>query len=99
MGRAERSFGDGAWQAVLPYEASRMRVVSVFNGEVWIGGENSRLYHSCDNGSTWKLVALPDKNGRAHSIAHVHFLTAQSGTVESEDGTVWTTSDGGATWR
>ncbi len=98
-GRPERSFDDGAWQAVLPNEPSKMRVVSVFDGEVWIGGDNSRLYHSIDNGTTWTLVALPEKDGPEHSIAHIRFQTAQSGTVESEDGTVWTTSDGGSTWK
>jgi photosystem II stability/assembly factor-like uncharacterized protein len=98
-GQPERSFGDGAWQAVLPQEQSKMRVVSVFNGEVWIGGDHSRLYHSTDNGATWNLVVLPDKDGREHSIAHIHFLTAQSGTVESDDGTVWTTSNGGSAWK
>ncbi len=98
-GQPERSFGDGAWAAVLPHEPSRMRVVSVFDSEVWIGGDSSRLYHSTDNGATWNLVVLPDKNGREHSIAHIHFQTAQFGTVESDDGTVWTTSDGGSTWK
>ena len=99
LGQPERSFGDGDWQAVLPHEPSRMRVVSVFDSEVWIGGDHSRLYHSSDNGSTWNPVALPDKDGREHSIAHIHFQTAQSCTVESDDGTVWTTSDGGSSWK
>ena len=95
----ERSYGDGAWQAVLPHEQSKMRVVSVFGDEVWIGGDSSRLYHSADNGTTWNLVVLPDKNGRVHSIAHIHFQTAQSGTVVADDGTVWITSNGGNTWK
>jgi len=99
MGQVERSFGDDVWQGVLPQEQSKMRVVSVFAGDVWIGGEHSRLYHSADNGTTWKLIALPSKDVRDHSIAHIHFQTAQSGTVESDDGTVWTTSDGGTTWN
>jgi photosystem II stability/assembly factor-like uncharacterized protein len=99
LGQPERSFGDGTWQAVLPHEQSKMRVVSVFDGEVWIGGDSSRLYHSTDNGATWNLIALPGKDGREHSIAHIHFQTAQSGTVGSDDGTVWTTSDGGSTWK
>lgn len=97
--QAERSFGDGAWQSVLPEEQSRMRVISVLSGEVWIGGENARLYRSSDNGATWKLIALPSKDGRVHSIAHIHFQTSQLGTVEAEDGTLWTTSDGGCTWK
>lgn len=99
IGQPERSIGDGAWQSVLPQEKSRMRVVSIFGFEVWIGGENSRLYHSTDNGATWKLVALSSKDGRTHVIAHIHFQTAQCGTVEAEDGIVWTTSNGGATWN
>ena len=99
LGQAERSFGEGAWQAVLPREPSKMRVVSVFNGEVWIGGDNSRLYHSTDNGATWILVTLPDKDGREHSVAHIHFQNAQSGSVEAKDGTIWTTSNGGNTWK
>jgi photosystem II stability/assembly factor-like uncharacterized protein len=99
MGQPERSFGDGEWQPVLLNEKSKMRVVSVFYGEVWIGGEDSRLYRSTDNGATWNQVALPDKDGRKHTITHIHFQTAQSGTVESEDGIVWITLDGGSTWN
>jgi hypothetical protein len=99
QGRAERSYGDGAWQTVLPHEQARMRVVSVFDTEVWIGGDHSRLYHSSDNGATWNLIALPDKDSREHSIAHIHFQTAQSGTVKAEDGTVWTTLNGGSMWK
>jgi len=99
LGQAERSFGDGAWQAVLPREQSKMRIISVFDGEVWIGGDNSRLYHSTDYGATWNLVTLPDKDGREHSVAHIHFQTTQSGTVEADDGTVWTTLNGGSTWK
>jgi hypothetical protein len=98
-GHPERSFGDGAWQAVLPHETVKMRVVSVLNSEVWIGGDRSRLYHSTDSGTTWNLIALPAIDGKEHSIAHIRFQTAQSGTVESDDGTVWTTNDGGKTWK
>ncbi|MGD0629737.1 MAG: zf-HC2 domain-containing protein [Terracidiphilus sp.] len=98
-GQAERSLGNGAWEAVLPSEKARMRVVSVFNGDVWIGGEDTRLYHSADNGSTWSLVVLPRKDGSEHSIAHIRFQTAQAGTVEAADGITWTTTDGGVSWN
>lgn len=98
-GQPERSSSDGAWQPVLPHEQSKMRIVAVFGSEVWIGGENTRLYHSTDNGATWKLVALPSKDDHTHTITHIHFQTAQSGTVEAEDGIIWTTLNGGATWN
>lgn len=99
MGQAERAYGAGAWQPVLPLEQSKMRVISVIDRVVWIGGENSRLYRSTDNGASWMQVSLPEKDGRERSIAHIHFQTEQAGTVESDDGTVWTTSDGGSTWK
>jgi photosystem II stability/assembly factor-like uncharacterized protein len=98
-GQAERSFGNEVWEVVLPNESSRMRVVSVFNADVWIGGENTRLYHSADNGFTWNLVALPEKDGQEHIIAHIRFQTPQIGTVEAADGTFWTTVDGGVSWN
>lgn len=98
-GQVERSFGGGVWQPMLPEEKSKMRVVSVFDGDVWIGGDDSRLYHSSDNGTTWNAIALPDKDGGGHSIAHIRFETPEAGTVSAEDGTSWTTTDGGKTWN
>jgi hypothetical protein len=98
-GQPERSFADAAWQPVLPDEKSKMRVISVFNADVWIGGDNARLYHSTDNGVTWKQVTLPQKNGGAQAITHIRFQTAQSGKVEAADGTNWTTADSGITWN
>jgi hypothetical protein len=97
-GQVERSFGNEAWEAVLPNESSKMRVISVFNGNVWIGGENTRLYHSVDSGFTWSLVSLPQKDGREH-IAHIRFQSSQAGTVEAADGAFWTTADGGVSWN
>ena len=99
LGHAERSFGDGAWHPVLPNEGAKMRVVSVFNEDVWVGGENSRLYHSTDKGNTFSMVALPMKNGGEHAIVHIHFQTRETGTVEAADGTSWATTDGGASWQ
>jgi photosystem II stability/assembly factor-like uncharacterized protein len=99
MGQAERAFGDGAWQSVLAGETAHMHVVSVFNDNVWIGGESTRLYHSADNGNTWNVVALPEKKGNDHVFIHVRFKTAKAGTVDAADGTEWTTADGGVTWN
>jgi Putative zinc-finger len=98
-GLAERSTGDGAWQAVLQNEKSKMRVVAVFGNDVWVGGEGLKLYHSSDNGTTWSLVFLPGKGSDGHAIMHVVFQTPQAGSVEADDGTSWTTVDGGKTWN
>jgi hypothetical protein len=98
-GQAVRSFGNGAWQPVLPNESAKMLVVSVFDLQVWVGGENSRLYRSEDNGNTWILAPLPMKNGLEHEIVHIRFQTQASGVVEASDGTSWTTTDGGVSWQ
>jgi len=98
-GQAERSLGNGAWQPVLPNESAKMQVVSVFEEDVWVGGENSRLYHSLDSGNTFSMVMLPMKNGGDHAIVHIHFQTRETGAVEAADGTSWTTTDGGVSWQ
>ena len=98
-GRVECAYGDGPWREALVQEHTKMRVVYVAGGEVWAGGEGTRLYRSADNGTTWTRVELPEKRGAEHTIVHLRFESARRGTVEAEDGTAWSTSDGGRTWR
>jgi len=98
-GAAERAIGAGAWQKVLPDESAKMRVVLVLNADVWVGGENTHLYLSVDNGNTWNAITLPAKGGSDHAIVHISFKTQQTGTVEADDGTSWSTTDGGASWK
>jgi hypothetical protein len=98
-GAVERTLGEGVWQKVLTDEKTKMRVVSVSNSEVWVGGDNARLYHSADGGDTWSAVMLPVKNGRDHAIAHISFQTRQAGVVQADDGTSWSTADGGVSWK
>jgi photosystem II stability/assembly factor-like uncharacterized protein len=98
-GEPERAFGDGAWQPVLPNGSAKMQTLAVFGGEVWVGGENSQVFRSLDNGTSWRVVALPEKDGTEHTIAHIRFNTALKITIEASDGTTWTTADGGATWK
>ncbi|HEV2322292.1 MAG TPA: YCF48-related protein [Gammaproteobacteria bacterium] len=98
-GHLERAFGGGPWQPVLTNESTHMRVVSVVGAEVWAGGENKALYRSHDEGATWERVALPSKNGAGHTITQIRFANLSSGVVVAEDGTAWTTTDGGSTWN
>jgi len=98
-GQAERSLGSGMWQPVMPDERARVRVISVFGSNVWLGGESPRLYHSKDDGTTWQLVQLPNKGIGAHAITHIRFQSEQAGTAEADDGTQWSTVDGGQTWK
>ncbi len=98
-GHVERALGDGSWQRTLKSEDAKMHMVSVVGQTVWAGGENDILYRSQDDGQSWQRVALPQKNGAPHMIAHIRFESARAGTVEAADGTTWTTDDGGSTWN
>jgi Putative zinc-finger len=98
-GRAERSSGDGTWQAVLPEDHTRMTVISVSGDDVWLGGEKLRLFHSSDNGATWQFQQLPSRNGIASPMTHIRFQDVQKGVVEAADGARWSTLDGGRTWK
>ena len=98
-GQLERSFGDRAWKAVPMPDTSKLHVVSLFGSEVWAGGENLRLEHSSDNGTTWESIKLPAKDGYNHAVTHIRFQAPQEGTIDSDDGTSWKTTDGGRTWK
>ena len=98
-GRVERQIGAGPWEPMLALEPAKMRVVTVYGRTVWAGGDSPRLYRSTDNGATWSSVALPNKGTAPHSIAHILFTSPAAGMVEAEDGTQWTTTDGGTTWQ
>lgn len=98
-GQVERALGGEAWQTVTALNDAEIHAISVVGGEVWAGGAGMGLYRSRDNGATWARVTLPAKNGATHTIVHVRFQSAADGTAEAEDGTAWTTTDGGASWK
>ena len=98
-GQIERSVETGIWTPAAIAAEVRFRVLSILGADVWAGGDRLRLFHSADNGLTWAEVQLPANGDRTHAIAHIRLDSAQALHVESDDGTVWTTADGGATWK
>ncbi|HKR28013.1 MAG TPA: zf-HC2 domain-containing protein [Acidobacteriaceae bacterium] len=96
-GEVERAVADGPWQTVLA--TPKIRVISVAGSDVWAGGDDLRLMDSTDNGSTWTPVTLPTKTAPTHAIVHIRAQSPASLTVEADDGTVWSSADGGATWH
>jgi hypothetical protein len=99
QGQPERAFGQGAWHPVLPNDSARMEVLAVYGGEVWVGGEKTQVFHSFDDGVSWRVVPLPEKLGSTHTIAHIRFESAQEITIEAADGATWTSTDGGESWK
>jgi hypothetical protein len=98
-GAIERAVGDGAWEPVEAGGSSGFRVLTVAGTDLWAGGDERTLIHSTDGGATWAQVALPDKGPRNASIARIRVAPAQALLVEANDGTSWTTRDGGRSWQ
>jgi Photosynthesis system II assembly factor YCF48 len=95
-GQVQRSFDSGkTWQIVPVAGGIQFRGISSIGDDVWVGGAAGTLYHSADSGRSW-TKAQPGFTG---DIAHIEFFDAQSGLVSTADGEVWSTSDGGQTWR
>jgi photosystem II stability/assembly factor-like uncharacterized protein len=76
------------------------RAVAAAGLEVWVGGSGSMLYHSLDGGENWTRV-LPSSNGVAlrGDITSLEFPDPQHGSVSTSNSELWTTSDGGQSWR
>jgi len=88
-------------KAEAPPTASLVfRAVSAAGLEVWAGGSAGTLYHSADGGNNWTLVA-PMSAGTilAGDVIGIEFSDAQHGRVTTSSAEVWTTADGGQTWR
>lgn len=76
------------------------RAVAAAGLDVWAGGSGSMLYHSMDGGEHWARV-LPSTDGVVlrGDITSVQFPDPQHGTVSTSNSEVWTTTDGGQSWR
>jgi hypothetical protein len=98
-GQIERSTDAGLWQPVPVGTPVHFRVLSVSGADIWAGGDRLRLFHSLDNGATWLEVQPPIGADRSHAIIHIRIESPQRLAVESDDGTTWSTIDGGVTWQ
>jgi photosystem II stability/assembly factor-like uncharacterized protein len=98
-GHLERSLAGGTWSRALPEQPVAFRVVSVTANDVWVGGSKGSLFHSRDGGMTWQQVPIRSRDSAEQgNVVAIEFDTPQHGTVSTDGGAKWTTSDGGQTW-
>ena len=99
-GHLERALPGTAWTRVLVDQPVAFRAVDTIGANVWAGGNGGALFHSIDQGERWNKVAL-SVNGHAERspVVSIHFDNAVQGSVRTESGTTWTTSDGGLSWN
>jgi hypothetical protein len=87
------------WTRVLADHSTKFQVVSESRNGVWAGGRGGELFHSEDGGEHWTEITLPiPPDGKSESIAAIHFADLQRGTIMTQSGVLYTTSDGGKSW-
>ncbi len=98
-GHLEHTTDAGTWSQVLPEQSVIFRAVNVVGKRVWAGGSDGALFHSTDAGNRWVRVALGAGGQSEHgTVVSIRFDTAMRGTVTTDSGATWSTSDGGQTW-
>ena len=100
-GAVQRSSDSGkTWQPVSVAGAAGFRALSAVGANIWVGGKAGVLYHSPDSGQTWIRVE-PAAAGKKldQDIVSLDFADGLVGTISTANGEVWTTSDGGQTWK
>jgi hypothetical protein len=100
-GAVQRSIDLGnTWQKVPVGDGLVFRSLCAVGTQVWAGGKAGTLYHSVDSGQTWNQVQPAAANQKLTSdIVHIEFSDPANGLVSTSNGEVWSTSDGGQSWR
>ncbi|HEU5402899.1 MAG TPA: zf-HC2 domain-containing protein [Terriglobales bacterium] len=94
-GTLEHSYMADNWTPVLSDTGAKFRVVSVVENTVWAGGEHGALYVSRDGGTTWTPVPIDT----TATITSIRFSDNLHGTLETDGGQAWNTTDGGKVWQ
>jgi hypothetical protein len=100
QGSLQRSYDSGnTWQTVPIQPGASFRTVSTAGTEVWAAGNAGSLYHSSDSGLNWVRVEPAAAGHKLQAdITSVAFSDPLRGAITTENGEVWTTSDGGKSW-
>jgi hypothetical protein len=110
-GNLQRSFDGGkSWESVPVVQPTtnqpgvnqtgRLRVVAAAGFHVWVGCDGGVLLHSQDTGGHFTNVKVHRKKATlTGDIVALAFSDTLHGRLETADHDVWTTSDGGKTWR
>ncbi len=87
------------WQVVSVATGATFRALSAVGANIWVGGRVGALYRSTDSGQTWvKVVPAAGEKKLDQDIVRLDFSDPLSGTINTANGEVWATSDGGQTW-
>jgi Photosynthesis system II assembly factor YCF48/Putative zinc-finger len=99
-GKLERSSDGKTWEVVPVAEGAKLLSLAVLEREIWTGGAIGLLYHSDDAGNRWTRVrpAVGDTT-LEDDITRITVPSPQHISLTTSSGHLWTSSDGGKTWR
>jgi hypothetical protein len=100
-GTLQRSLDFGrSWQTIPVASQASFRALAASGRDIWVGGAKGALYHSSNAGLNWTQVQ-PVAAGQtlADDIIGVEFPDPLHGKVTSSSKEIWTTEDGGQSWR
>ena len=91
--------GGATWEKTAVPGSGVFTALSAFGNDVWVGGAAGELYHTRDDGQSWRQVK-PAVRGvvLAADIPGVAFSDADHGRLTTSTGEVWSTKDAGVTW-
>lgn len=106
--------GGTTWSARIP-KASFTGATTLASGEfgitdlyssvgdvAWFGTNKGKVFKTTDKGKTWIGYKVVDQNNStiaAASVQNVVFKDANNGLISTDGDSVYTTADGGATWK
>jgi hypothetical protein len=96
-GRLQRSNDGAHWENVGVDGDISFRAVTSIGADVWAGGSGGALYHSPDDGTTWRRVQVGTPP-ITETITRLAFSDARTGTLTTASGARWATTDAGRTW-
>jgi Photosynthesis system II assembly factor YCF48/Putative zinc-finger len=96
-----RSTDNGkTWRAIPVASHVIFLSLEAFGSQVWAGGGDGALYHSADAGEHWLQVKpIADGEALTGDVTQIHFTDTQHGELLTAHHQVWSTEDGGKTWR
>jgi Carboxypeptidase regulatory-like domain/Photosynthesis system II assembly factor YCF48/Putative zinc-finger len=100
-GDLQRSLDGGKdWESVSVGQPVKLRAVVTTGFQVWAGGHAGALFHSLDGGEHFTQVKVHNRHASlTGDIVTLNFQDPRHGRIETVGHEVWTTSDGGKTWR
>jgi hypothetical protein len=99
-GSVQRSSDLGkSWQKVTVLGGTTFRALCAVGTHVWVGGNAGTLYHSVDSGQSWTQVIPAANEKLTADVTRIEFSDPANGSVSTVNGEVWSTSDGGQSWR